>query len=486
MGRRGNHEHNARVADDAAGVASEVWEQLGGYRLLRAVGHGRTATAYLAAGDEGQVVVKVCRDIADSAAVRHEVAALASIASPHVVELLDVASSADRPTCLVLERIAGPSLSDWLRSRTIVEVGECVTVCVSVVRAVRAVHAAGWAHGDVAAASIRFDEGGCPVLLGFGSVGPATPSTLADDWRGCQVLVEALVRRAVDCAAADAERVGAAVNRLATLADSAEYAAAADLVESALFDLGPAGPVSLHTGVRDPLASNQTRTALSPAQFADDAGGGEPDVPVRSPRRNVIEIAAAIMEHGLSETVRTRLSAILTRRRRPIVIGVVAAAALTMVALLTIPESPAGQAEAGTGATPSGRITPTTMDARTPRPTHAPSAPAPSSSPGPSDPVRAVARLLQRRHDCIVDGEPSCLDDSDQAGSPLYEADAALIAGAQEPPAVPEESQLSLLESMGDAAVIAVAPSDPKTAKPASILAIRTEAGWRLRSAFED
>ncbi|WP_168203723.1 protein kinase domain-containing protein [Humibacter ginsenosidimutans] len=482
VGRRG--ERTPAAGSVGTGDASDVWDELGGYRLLRALGRGSHATAYLATGDNGEVVVKVYDTTVEPARIRNEADALTAIVSPHVVELVDVSATARRPVSLVLERLTGPSLVHWLGERSVVEVGECVTVCASVVRAVRAVHVAGWVHGGVSSSSIRFDAAGCPVLLGFGASVPATPEGILADWAGCKGIIAATLAKAVDLDPREGERVGAALARLLDRSRPEEVADAAMHVEDALFALGPAAPVSLSSGSPGAPAVVPLRVEPQPAQT--------PLEPVRegaaSKPNGLLGTATQLLEHGVADAARRRLTTLLSRHRRPAAIAVGAAALLTVVALVALP-GPPDDGAAASKASPTTPDTSTTT-AVTPAARHASDAPtatagtSSSTPPAPDDPVRAAAALFLLRQGCLERHAVSCLVDSDQTDSPLYAADAALIAGKVAPAAAPQPSQLSLVESLGDTAVIAIAPIDAATTKPASALVIRTEAGWRLRAMF--
>lgn len=480
--------------------AVAVRSELGGYRLLRTIGRGEHSVAYLASGDDGQVVVKAYADDVDAARIDNEVACLTAVASSHVVSVIDVSCAPDRPVCIVLERLSGPTLADWLRDRILLDTGEVVTAAVSVVRGIRAVHAAGWAHGNVAAASIRFDESGCPVLLGFGSVTPVTPARVAEDWDRCATIMDAIVTRAETVEAHEVEGVRVAMDRLRV--EGAAEGAIVDEVERALFALGPPAPLTMGTGARAMTARSYNDTALSGGAVVHDetAQRSREDLP-QHPRDTTDERAergrraagraigtlAAAMEHGVARMISGRLRRLLSGRRRPVLIGAGGAVALTLVALLALPSTQAGHAEAPTPALTA----PEAGHARSssiPSPRHPMSTATPptdSQAAEPEDdPVHAAFRLLRSRGSCLEEGDDGCLSDVDQADSPLFAADRALIAGGQRGQAAPELDQLSLTETIGDAAVVSVAPAG-ETTKPASILLIRTEAGWRLRALFE-
>ncbi|GAB3798120.1 hypothetical protein GCM10028798_10170 [Humibacter antri] len=480
--------------------AAAVWSELGGYRLLRTIGRGEHCVAYLASGDSGQVVVKAYADDTEAARVANEVACLSGAASPHVVAVVDVSSAPDRPMCIVLERLSGRTLSDWLRDRTFLDTGEVVTAAVSVLRGIRAVHQAGWAHGNLAASSIRFDESGCPVLLGFGSAIPATPAEMTADWERCVTVLDAILSRAETIDPDEMERVRIPMGRLH--AEGAAEAAAVDEAERALFALGPPAPLTMGTSSH-PTTARSRGPHSAEATLGTPVGDAAPQtrtgreglsqltrgVPDEVPKttamaRRVIGMLAHAMEHGVMAAVSGRLRRLLSGRSRPVLIGSCGAVTLTIVALLALPSTSAGHAEAPRS-TPPARAT-TGAPSPVPSPVHPMSIPTnPGTLPtGDDDPVHAAFHLLQSRRSCLENGDNGCLTAVDQADSPLFAADRALIAGGQMGRPVPELDQLSLTETMGDVAVVSVAPTD-ETTKPASALLIKTEAGWRLRALFE-
>jgi hypothetical protein len=478
-----------------------VWNALGGYRLLRTIGRGSDGVAYLATGDGAQVVVKAYDDGVERDRIANEIGALCAVDSPHVVAVIDVSTTQREPVALVLERLSSRTLADWLRERTVLDTGEVVTAAVSVVRAVRGVHECGFVHGRVSGARIRFDDSGCPVLLGFGGARPATPAGLVDDWERCVALVESILARAEVIEPDEASRVLAVVRGLSEPVDSGE-AALVDAVESALFDLGPPAPL-LMTIERGGASVGPTSTAPALERAFAGTETGETTTaqtttaqgPSRASRRRggllagFAAVAAGAMEHGVGPVIAGRVRGLVSGRRRTIVVGASIAAGLTLVALLTMPSPPAGHAES-----PSPSATPRATAERdaggaatsTPSPASisATARPAATATPDAEDPVHAAFRLLHDRRSCLEHGDEGCLAAIDQADSPLFAADSALLSAGQGTKVSPELSQLSLTETVGDAVVISIGASE--TTKPASVLVIKTEAGWRLRALFEN
>lgn len=101
----------------------------------------------------------------------------------------------------------------------------------------------------------------------------------------------------------------------------------------------------------------------------------------------------------------------------------------------------------------------------------------------------AARAVLETRHGCyiarpsaagcltkVLNGEPSFMAQETGALGSQGAAAARDYAGAA----------LSLVERWGDAALVAVAPDAARTphSEPASLLLVRSEAGWRLRAVF--
>jgi hypothetical protein len=100
----------------------------------------------------------------------------------------------------------------------------------------------------------------------------------------------------------------------------------------------------------------------------------------------------------------------------------------------------------------------------------------------PDDPLLASTVLLKARVNCIRDLSILCLDNVDEASSAAFASDAALIQQVQGGGEIPtsaalEAGQLALTERLGDTALIGLG----NAGSAASILVIKTRAGWRIR-----
>jgi hypothetical protein len=195
-------------------------------------------------------------------------------------------------------------------------------------------------------------------------------------------------------------------------------------------------------------------------------------------------------------------------RRRPalVVIGLVPiAAALALIVLL--PASPAESASAvGSSSPPRGSSI--VEDAHrataspTPASTRVPVASAPATTEEPpaktaagataaaaDDPVDAARVVLDARLACFLarPAAAACLEDVlDGTSALLGEETAALSVSGAGASRDYSGARLSLVESWGGAALVGVVPDAARApkSKPASLLLVRSEAGWRLRAVF--
>ncbi|MDI2098010.1 hypothetical protein [Ruicaihuangia caeni] len=127
-----------------------------------------------------------------------------------------------------------------------------------------------------------------------------------------------------------------------------------------------------------------------------------------------------------------------------------------------------------------------------------PSAPEGDPIIGGDDPVAAAALLLAARQECFREAQRSCLRAVVEPGSSAERSDALgmdqVINGGRPEPELLPEARLELVDDYGDSALVALragnvlkAVEPPAAAKTptASVLMVRTEAGWRFRAYFD-
>lgn len=462
--------------DEARGIA--------GHQLVRALRRDAEREAWVAVadGDGVSVGVELHRSLPGAeAALGAEAEALGACEHPHLVPLLDVA--ADDGVVLV-RPLLRRSLADWLVERAAPEPGEAVTVLAPVAAAIGALHARGATAGAPAAAAVRIDDDGAPLVTGEGAAIETDRPT--DAWRESSAGVaadvaawRALAEALLDAAGAELpERASAALERC---------------------DLAGAGDALL------------ARWAGLPLQLEAPAPGAAAAVPRRAMRRRERPegVLARFAERAgtLADAVLGRIGAVRggalggvrpggrddgrdggggsaqtplaalgrVRPRYWAMAGVGGAAAVAAVVL-----------SGGSGAAPGSAAAPVATDAivtdavetaqappAAPEPVEPEAAAPDPSADAASDPAAAIAAMLAEREACLDADDAACLVALHDPGSPQLQA--------SEPWRMPADASLELGERLGDAWLVRIAS---QTA-PASALVMSTEAGWTLRDAWQ-
>ena len=160
----------------------EIPPEVPGYRLTRLLGVGSTSQVWRARRDvdDELVAIKVLPGEADDEAVR-EYSLLQHAASDHVVTLHETLAfdGPDGPaTALVLELLAGGSLTEVVAARGHLSPGETVTVIAPIAEALAGLHDLGVVHGDLSPGNVLLDSLGRPSLadLGFSRLTGEAPA----------------------------------------------------------------------------------------------------------------------------------------------------------------------------------------------------------------------------------------------------------------------------------------------------------------------
>lgn len=430
-------------------------DTLGGYRLVRKLGEGARAEVFLAypsVGDTSSspVAIKVYRQHVAESSIIAEVEALSRAAGDHVVGLVDLASDSSGKAAVIMNRIPGGSLGRLLRDRSSLRVGEAITLLAPIALTLQRLHAAGVVHGGLRLEAVAFDSAGAPVLTCFGKaelITPLLPPALLEAESGVGNDIRAFERLA-----------GAVLDRLPHPVELPEVAASDWLssVASRLFGLGQSEPIQLRP---------DEAPTLPPARLitADPVAGA-----IES-RASSTVLSLGLPEWLDLDGLRQRVRGV----RRPVWLAFAGVAVAVVVALVAIPRG-------STDATAN------------PEPTPDPAAPNAAELASPvhgDDPVAALPLLLESRAGCIRDLSVLCLDDVAHAGSAALAADQQLVRDLQQGAESPVEllavsaKDLTLEERMGDAALISL--GDVSDSEPASVLLMKTEAGWRIRDYLE-
>ena len=131
------------------------------------------------------------------------------------------------------------------------------------------------------------------------------------------------------------------------------------------------------------------------------------------------------------------------------------------------------------------------MDALTPAASDVPATSTPTPAledpegAGAEDPAVALRALLEVRAECIHDLSVLCLDAVAQPGSSALAHDQQLVRDLQRGGEMPEmirADEIVVEERLGGTALMTVTSAN---SEPASILVMRSEAGWRIRDYVE-
>ncbi|MCP2368867.1 hypothetical protein BCL57_003046 [Agromyces flavus] len=521
------------AAGDPASGGAGIETVLAGYRLIRRLATGERADVYLAtahvdpaatppigATSSGSlVVVRVYGPAADEEAIANEMLAMEHDGSGATPALLDVAGLAEGRCCLVVERIAGMSLAAVLADGGLLP-GQAVTALAPIVVAVRELAGRGLVHTRLDLVDVTIDADGRPRLLGLGALArldrAAAAGVRADLLRTGHA---ALLRLIGDVAAATRDRRAFdGVIRIARDALEARPFVPRELeLEQALFDVAAPLPLpgrpseatlrrevpSRVVGVAAPSTAPgpaQTRAAETDADDLADARAGRPGRWARLaaiaqlPTGAAAEMAEAL-DHDPRAALTGRLGDVVRRRRGALLTGGFVGAGALVVLLTAVPPS---------AADPSSR--PRDESAASIAPSHEPESPPPSpepdgggsdaeqaavaTDPGAAEPdaddaITAAAALLEIRTSCLASRDLACLDAVVQPGSPIEARDrAAIERGDTSAEAQADLDAIRVVADLGDAVVVSV-PDVAGEREPASLLIMRSEAGWRLREWFD-
>lgn len=506
---------------------------LAGYRLLRRLAAGDRADLYLAVADgraaDGRsggpdggaasaaapvVVMRVYGPSADDGAITTEIEAMDADPTGTLPRLVDVATVPDGRGCLVVERVAGRPLSEILVGGGL-EPGQVVTALAPLVVALRHLADRGLVHTRLAASDVLVDERGRPRLLGLGALCRLDRiETAADRIAASRAGHSALLRLIEDATAASTDRAafGPVLELIRTALDARPFRCVEAEIERALFAVARARPL-LDAIDRSVSGTPPSRVAIQPegAPTSD-----QPEVPHRAtalatpartrmarlaelaqlPSSSVDDLAVALDADPRVRVVRR--ASRWARRHRPALLTGGFAGAAALVALLTAvpPSSADDRADAGAREEPSAVGT-ATHEGDEGDPSGHDAAPEPSAAAPPDesiagegaelpdDPVTAAAALLEIRETCLAASDLECVLAVDQPGSPIAIRDRAAIDTGQEASAAGSDlSAITVAADLGDAVVLTV-PWAEAGREPASLLMMRSEAGWRLREWFD-
>ncbi|RII93124.1 serine/threonine protein kinase [Clavibacter michiganensis] len=501
-----------------------------GYRLVRLIGRGARCEVHLARprrssdpvdGPADNVAVKIV-PVTERSRGEAEIVALQAVRSDHVVALRDVATLADGSLCIVQSLGRRGTASALIGRRGGITPGETVTLVASVLRGLGDLHEAGIAHGAVDLTHVVLDATGRPMLGGLGSARVIAGGAGADGVPGADPVGQDLgrVSRIVQALRDPADARGRASedrwHEWLALLDSAIHGetdlTAHDLADR-LLDVADAAPLADAGG--SPLSCDDDRI-LSPGA----ALGDEDPRPLEARHagtdgtRRVMRLSARGRRGGhrrhravgdrradgarsWSTAVGARVTSELAAVR-PRIWALGASALLLLVAgAVAVPvlTGPARGATAGPMSTPIPSASPSAS-------TSGDGAPSTASDPdveaaASPDPDVAAPALLRLRASCLHRADVGCLGGVDEAGSAVEDADRSAVASdaaaALDDAALHVADALGPAQRLGDSALIGLRPEvEPGSQasapgrRPASLLIVRGEAGWRIRDLMDD
>jgi len=392
-----------------------------------------------------------------------EAAALCCADHPHVVEVLDVFHFDGRPV-VVTRGVPSIRLDAWLAGRGTLARGEAVTLVVPLASALAHLAARGVVPAVLPPHCIGIDDRGAPVIIGLSS-GDVAVSTAPPD-----ALSGTLSTAAPAGHPGVVDLWSLVVDRLDDESCRGVPPTTPDELLEWAHDLGEPRPlptVFLTPAVgavgEQSTATLRTAPRETPAWLAV------------LPESALIDRALAWWHDRPRAPLRDRLRVV--RPRFWVVVGVLV---LSLVGASLL--SPREDAATDADGLPRPSTSPLQADAS--------GGPPPGMSPtiSPSaeeavlrgdDAAAATAVLLEARVECLRDPTPSCIAAVDHHGSPLARSDSALV----DDPAATAQALLPTrlgpeTQRLGESVLFEAHTADDE---PASVLVVRTEAGWRLR-----
>lgn len=388
-------------------------------------------------------------------------AAAGRLAHDHVVLPGDYWTEGD--TLVVMYPPAQATLAELLREADLSD-GAAVTVLVPVLEVLEELHSAGVAGVDLEIESIHVDESGAPLISLHGALLRTDSPT--PHWR-----------RTDTCVARDAQALKALLSNLLSAIDAVPTD-----VESCIADrrwrqaadalLDWRQPLALSAIVENEVEPRQGEARVTRRELRHAGRGG-----IFKGWRLGIErlaIGARRIAAGILPSLRS------VRRGVWITGALGASAAVAAGAVVLWSPGTSEDARTGDGHPSEPELLVGTVEEEARQPEENEPEEEHGAEPSQEDDeadedaiVAALEELLELREVCLDAGGTDCLDEVVMAGTLLYSDDAA---GAPQwrAPATPE---VRIDQHLGDAVIASVVSNE----QPASVLAVNTEAGWRLR-----
>ena len=161
----------------APGEGRHTGDQLGRFTLQQVLGRGAMGEVYAAVDDTGAPValkVLAAHLVGDAEALKRfhrEARAIAGLAAPNIVRMIEVSAPGSALPYLAMERLDGEDLAQLLKQQPVRELGEVVTIVRAVAAGLDAAHEAGVVHRDLKPANVfaaKTSSGVVWKILDFG------------------------------------------------------------------------------------------------------------------------------------------------------------------------------------------------------------------------------------------------------------------------------------------------------------------------------
>jgi len=482
-------------------------ERVAGFRPIRVLAEDAHSWIVLAraCGDSdtsapaGLSAIKRFARGTNTTRILNEIECLDRAQGTHVLALDDVAASNDDVPIIITAWEGGVSLRRILRMRQSLRPGEAITLLAPVLGALTRAHRAGVSLGELSVDSIYCTASGRPYLAEFGDAqtfaNNLTPTQLRNR---AEVLADRrafsnLASRVLNAVRADQQNVAAPVlDWLAALDHHASVSWTEDC-EAMLFSLGAPEPVRLGAAASPPVSA--VPSALRPRVAGRDGDNSAPASDIGAVlalplwlHRQLAELARAVADRWRHSRTALRALRAPVRRRTWAVAAVGALAAALAAAVLVVDAHKPGVID-GDAIDIAGADETSDGDSGADDASVAGQAPAgewqPTESALLGDPLDALTVLVDVRSDCLRELSSDCLLAVAAPDSPAFAADSALIrevvdGGEFTESAVFTRCEVVDFQRVGDTAMVVCGLGD--NSEPASILLVKGEAGWRIRS----
>jgi len=455
---------------------------------------------------ELRAVKRFSGDVAVSSILR-EIDCAVTAQGEFVCALDDVVAASDGSPAIVFSWQTAGTLRRLLRERESLRPGEAITILAALSAGISRVHRTGIALGSITVDRIHFDAAGCPFFSEWEDArhraDAPTPTKIQHDpvFLADRSQLAAVALSVLAAVSAERQDEHCMAELKVWLDDPHEHAAADWELEweRRLFSIGAPEPVSFtpepESNLREVPLARVGRT-LGPAGASNEARsewGAFFALPVGI-EHSVDEILCRLRRLGARCNVSVRQWCAPVRKRTWSVAAAGLIALVLAAALALAVEDDPNEGAGSLTETSSSSVADESVDSSAAgglsQNEHSKQQASGSSVVRNGDlsaePDEALQTLIATRARCIRDLSIECLEVVSQPNSPAFDADAKLIAAVLEgqeldPTSLFELSSAQQVQTLGNSVLFEFEAAEG-ISKPASLLLVKGEAGWRIRS----